>query len=122
MIVAAFIWVIWGRSLKILRASILWSSTPSCLTTHRLSGDLAVAQNLGWAGCLAFPVLASAALFMSRLLPRNIQEHGVALTCILGLPCWLLGCILGGTSEDQARNRIAAFGRSIWTWRHTFWV
>jgi len=122
MIVAAFIWVMLGSQFEDLTSSILWSLYAELAYYTAYPVILQWRRIWGWRWLFGISVLASAAVIMSRPAAAQYQEHGVALTCILGLPCWLLGCILAEQVKTKPATALPPSARSIWTWRILIWV
>jgi len=121
MFVAAFVWVVMGSELDKLVMGILWSLYAEL--AYYTAYPLIVLLRKAWGWSILFGVSAagSAAVIFTQPIATLYQNHGIALTCILGLPCWLLGCILAErVQRDDPTSAPSA--RSIWAWRLAIWV
>ena len=122
MLVATLIWVAMGSELDSLVMGILWSlyAELAYYTAYPLIVQLR--KVWGWTELLGVSAVGSAAVVLSQPIAPLYQNHGVILTCILGLPCWLLGCILAERLKMGDAKASAPSARSIWIWRFVIWV
>ena len=75
-------------------------------------------RRLGWRGLLALSAVASLLVTLRDPRAGGLHEQGIALTWIVYLPTWLLGCLLA----EQADSLTAARVPRIWAWRLTVWA
>lgn len=122
MIVAAFVWVTMGAELNNLAIAILWSlyAELAYYTAYPLIVQLRKAWR--WSVLLGISAVGSAAVVLSEPIAAQYQNHGFALTCILGMPCWLLGCILAERVKRVDAKTLAPSARAIWAWRFAIWM
>ena len=102
-----------------LSASILWSLQCELVYYTLYPLLLALRDRFGWRPLL----LASFALSIGVIVlvdPRALPypSYGWSLQWILGLPCWLLGCLLA----ERIHERPARIAPRIWAWRLAVWV
>lgn len=122
MIVAAIISVMTGLGLDALVVGILWSLYAE-LAYYTAYPLIVLLRNAwGWSWVLGSSAVGSGAVVLSQPLAAQYTDHGIALTCILGLPCWLLGCILAERVMIGHSNTSVPSARSIWAWRFGIWV
>jgi peptidoglycan/LPS O-acetylase OafA/YrhL len=105
--------------------SILWSLV--CEEIYYLLYPLLrlIAGRVTWTGlfCFTFPVAFVVAL---TTLNKSEITHGIypalgpQLTWFLGLPCWLLGCVLAERLESFGAASVTF--RQIWLWRLDIWL
>lgn len=72
----------------------------------------------GWREILVVSYLLAIIVIFQNPTAGNYPSYGPYLNWILGLPCWILGCILAecvGTSSSQ----ITSLG--VWLWRGSAW-
>jgi peptidoglycan/LPS O-acetylase OafA/YrhL len=69
-------------------------------------------QRFGWIPIIASSSVAAVMVCATNLAAMNLDDLGVAVIWIAGLPCWLLGCVI---AEQIAVHRHV--GREIWIWR-----
>jgi peptidoglycan/LPS O-acetylase OafA/YrhL len=109
-----------GIKLALLSDSILWS-----LLCEEIYYTIYPFLRL-LAARVGFGVLFSLTLVLSYVvaftLPNdgNYPSYHWGLNWVLGLPCWLLGCMLAESCELARRSSIPT-SRRIWYWRLTVW-
>jgi peptidoglycan/LPS O-acetylase OafA/YrhL len=94
-LVAAY--MLYNTGFHSLQDSVLWSIICEMIYYTLYPVFLAIKRKYGWYSLLAVAFLAAFALDATRRTgPYNgdFTSFGAGLTWILGLPCWLLGCIL----------------------------
>ena len=122
MIVAASIWVMMGSEFESLTISILWSLYAELAYYTIYPLILHWRRVWGWSWLFGISAIAAATVILSQPVVAQYQDHGVVLTCVLGLPCWLLGCILAEQVRKRRANTLLSSARSIWAWRFLIWV
>ncbi len=88
---------------------------PVLLTLHRRFGwqrMIAVSFGIAWAIVLLFPD-SNIQFFNTLAEPGDYAAYGSALNWLVGLPCWLLGCLLAERSDGLP----ATGSSSIWILR-----
>ncbi|MBC8135684.1 MAG: acyltransferase [Fibrella sp.] len=76
---------------------------------------LPLRRRVGWRPIVIASFLIGFVLASTKPEAINYIDLGLAWTWLLGLPCWLLGCVLAERSDSltaETRQRI-----SIWLWR-----
>ena len=109
-----------GRDLAELYGAIIWSLIAELIyyTIYPvLIGP--VLCRLGWRGLLAGAFATAATVIVVSPSQLNYHGFGPALTWVVGLPCWLLGCYLadrgfGGSAPPTIKE--------IWAWRLGLWA
>jgi peptidoglycan/LPS O-acetylase OafA/YrhL len=122
MIAAASIWVMMGSELEILAISILWSLYAELAYYTAYPVVLQIRKIWGWSWIFGLSVASWATVILSQPAAVQYQDHGVALTCVLGLPCWLLGCVLAERMKLGTAKTLPPSSRSIWAWRLMIWL
>lgn len=88
---------------------------PVLLTLHRRFGwqrMIAVSFGIAWAIVLLFPD-SNIQFFNTLAEPGDYAAYGSALNWLVGLPCWLLGCLLAERSDGLPATSIS----HIWLFR-----
>lgn len=107
-----------GIRLSLFQHTILWSLLAEliyyvCYPAFRL-----IQLRLGsWRGIVLVSFIAAFLVAATDPKAGNYPSYGPALNWILGLPCWLLGCVLADYARTTTARRVPA--GSIWTWRAT---
>jgi peptidoglycan/LPS O-acetylase OafA/YrhL len=74
---------------------------------------------LGWRGLMSFAWLASFFAILTNPAAKEYHNLGVALTWVLGLPCWLLGARMAERLDTFYSRPISTL--QIWLWRGGIW-
>jgi peptidoglycan/LPS O-acetylase OafA/YrhL len=82
---------------------------------------LSGSRKIGWPKLLAGSMVAALAVILTKPDTVMIWTYGYALTWIVGLPAWLLGCVLAENS-DRLRTEIPKARFSIGWWRFAAWI
>jgi peptidoglycan/LPS O-acetylase OafA/YrhL len=105
--------------------SILWSLVCEEVyyllypTLRKLSRRFSWAHLFGFSFVLAL-ILGLVSLRTNSITGGIYPAFGPTLTWLLGLPCWLLGCILA--ERYEAIRRMIVSVPAIWTWRFIMWA
>ena len=75
-------------------------------------------RRLGWRALLALSAAGSLLVTLRDPRAPGLHEQGVALTWLVYLPTWLMGCLLA----EQADSLTAAPVPRIWAWRFCVFV
>jgi peptidoglycan/LPS O-acetylase OafA/YrhL len=112
-----------GLKLPLFSDSILWSLV--CEEIYYILYPVLrkLASRVGWLRvfAVAFVVAFGLALFSLKTNDQTqgmYPAYGPSLTWLLGLPCWLLGCLL---AESVAGLNKIVTSPGIWTWRAVVW-
>jgi peptidoglycan/LPS O-acetylase OafA/YrhL len=112
-----------GLKLPLFSDSILWSLV--CEEIYYILYPLLrkLANRVGWSKVfgVAFVIAFGLALFSLRTTHQThgiYPAYGASLTWLLGLPCWLLGCLLAERVESHTKPITAV---KIWLWRGGVW-
>jgi peptidoglycan/LPS O-acetylase OafA/YrhL len=104
--------------LSLFHESILWSLFAELVYYTIYPALLTLRRRLGsWWPVFAASFVAALAVAATNPSAGNYPSYGLYLNWLLGLPCWLLGCILG---EQFRRGSIVPrllTVRHIWLWR-----
>lgn len=111
---------IFGYNLDVFENSILWSLVAE-LVYYTIYPLLLICRRFigGWEGILLLAFVASIMVAFSNPTAGNYPSFGRELNWLLGLPCWLLGCLLAEQLVAKPKVRI---GAEIWLWRLGVWV
>lgn len=98
-----------------LEGAVIWSLYAEAIYYTLYPLLMVGKRRLGWRTLLVLS--AGAALLVILHAPRaeGVHDSGVALTWILYLPTWLLGCLLAEHSDALTAARVPR----IWLWRIT---
>ncbi len=107
-----------GSDLMGFYSSILWSLAAE-LIYYTLYPLLRPALfRWGFWPVIAASFAAAAVVIATNPRAGNFHEYGPALTWIVGLPCWLLGCLLASNPRLPSAVHLS----TIWMWRLTMWA
>src|ERR1035437_3963787 len=90
-------YLLYNTGFHSLQDSVLWSIICELIYYSLYPWFIAIKRKYGWRPLLAVSYLAALILVASRTTgPYNgdFTSFGAGFTWILGLPCWLLGCVL----------------------------
>lgn len=108
-----------GFPLPLFNNSILWSLLAELIYYSIYPVLRPLATRFGWKRLIAIAYVAS--LFVAFTKPRSpdYAAYGIYLNWLLGLACWLLGCLLAerGPVGSPVDVRLA----EIWVWRALIW-
>lgn len=117
MVAAIALYLSRGLDLTDWHQTLLWSIV--CEEIYYLIYPLLLAlrKRIGWTGLLGLAYAGAAAVIATE--PRALEyiAYGPRLTWLLGLPCWLLGCLL---AERYDAERLPS-ASAIWMWRGVAW-
>jgi peptidoglycan/LPS O-acetylase OafA/YrhL len=99
--------------------SILWSLL--CEEIYYLIYPLLLKlrDRIGWRKVMAISFCLAFLTVLTNPHALNYPSYGSQLNWVLGLPCWLLGCLLAEKTDSIAPPVGTA---EIWTWRTGVWV
>ena len=105
-----------GIRLALFQDSILWSLLAE-LIYYVLYPLIRAAQlRLGsWRGIVIVSFVAALAVIATDRSAPNYASYGPGLNWVVGLPCWLLGCVLAESARVAAPRQISTL--MIWAWR-----
>jgi peptidoglycan/LPS O-acetylase OafA/YrhL len=100
--------------------SVVWSLIAE-VVYYTLYPVLFVAwRRFGWNAVFAASVVLSLAVIATQPRAPYLPSYGVWATWIVGLPYWILGCILASRHSERSRPR--ATGITMWCWRLGVWA
>jgi peptidoglycan/LPS O-acetylase OafA/YrhL len=107
-----------GVRLTLFEDSILWSLLAEliyylCYPIFR-TGQLRFGS---WRVIVALSFAAAFAVAARHPSAGNYPSYGPGLNWVLGLPCWLLGCVVAESFRTGKLHQVSAI--SVWTWRAT---
>ena len=118
LLAAAGIIFLMGPRLTQLEQSVMWSLYAEIIY-YTIYPLLRFARfRFGWPALLAVSAVGVVAVVLHDPTAKAFNVYGPAVTWILGLPCWLLGCLLAERSDVLT----AAPVRGIALWRVGIWV
>ena len=106
-------------NMPLLGRSILWSIVCEEIYYLIYPGLLLLRKALGWRPLLAAAFLLAGIVAWTNPTAGDYPSYGWRLNWLLGLPCWLLGCVLAEKSESL-QSSVSA--KSIWVWRFAVWL
>ena len=114
-------------SLDSINKSVLWSLVAEIVYYTLYPVLMATKKLLGWKVLLGASFVCAYALVFSHPAIAHqgfYQLFGSKLNWILGLPCWLLGCLLAeNISQSSVKKEQAPItSRHIWQWRTAVWL
>ena len=100
--------------------SILWSLL--CEEIYYLLYPLllSIRSRFGWTQILVVSLCCAMAVAMSDPGALEYPSYGGWLNWILGLPCWILGCVLADQVRAGSFPRVSL--GSLWRWRFLVWA
>jgi peptidoglycan/LPS O-acetylase OafA/YrhL len=99
--------------------SILWSLVCEEIYYLIYPALLQLKNKFTWKPVLIAAYIAAACVFLTNPGGGNYPSYGWTMNWILGLPCWLLGCLL---AENTDRLRELPGEVKIWHWRIAAWA
>jgi peptidoglycan/LPS O-acetylase OafA/YrhL len=105
-----------GARLTLLHDSILWSLLAEFIY-YMLYPGLRIARIYlkAWRVIIAVSFIAAICLAATNPTAANYPSYGSGFNWILGLPCWLLGCLLAESVHINKLRQVSS--ASIWVWR-----
>jgi peptidoglycan/LPS O-acetylase OafA/YrhL len=105
--------------MPLLGRSILWSIV--CEEIYYLIYPclLFIRRKFGWRYILAVAFILSTIVAWTQPGSGDYPSYGWQGNWLLGLPCWLLGCVLAEKS-DSLHQVVST--RAIWSWRMAVWL
>lgn len=82
---------------------------------------LVALRKFGWTFVLALAYVGSIIVILTDAKAVNYASYGHLLNSVLGLPCWLLGCILAEKWNENWQARVTK-SVNIWIWRIGVWA
>lgn len=109
-----------GVPLRLFRDTILWSLLAE-LVYYSIYPTLRIAaRKVGWMPLILFGYAAWLALILSKPGAPSYAAYGTYFNWVMGLPCWLLGCLLAERDQPDRTEEIAV--AEIWLWRLGIWA
>lgn len=104
-----------GLKLTVFGGSILWSLLCEEVYYAIYPALLALRRRVGWTPVVAASFLCAYAVVLSNPSAGDYASFGSGLNWVVGLPCWLLGCVLAERADALGSVRVAR--RAVWVWR-----
>jgi len=105
--------------LTLLSDSILWSLLAEEIYYVIYPLLLLTSRRIGWTKILVFAFVFSVGVILTNPGAGDYPSYGPQLNWLLGLPCWLLGCLLAQRVSSAPASSVAP--ASIWGWRMAAW-
>ena len=114
-------------SIASLNDSVLWSLVAELIYYTIYPFLMFIKRRVGWKGLLLAAFVAAYTVVFSHphILAKGFYPlFGWKLNWILGLPCWLLGCLLAEkiSLSHSEKLLVPQAKHSIWKWRIGIWV
>ena len=100
-----------GTPLPLFQDSILWSLLCEEIYYALYPLLISLKRRIGWKVLLGATFACSLVVIFSEPSAKDYQSYGSGLNWLLGLPCWLMGCLL---AERQVKAEISPLGISHW--------
>jgi peptidoglycan/LPS O-acetylase OafA/YrhL len=109
-----------GVRLALFEDSILWSLFAELIYYICYPLLRAVRLRAGsWRGIVIVAFVIAYAVVATNPSAKNYPSYGPAFNWLLGLPCWLLGCMLAESTRLETCHVSSA---GIWAWRVTIFL
>ncbi len=105
--------------LTLLSDSILWSLLAEEIYYVIYPLLLLTSRRIGWTKILVVAFVFSVGVILTNPGAGDYPSYGPQLNWLLGLPCWLLGCLLAQRVSSATASSVAT--ASIWGWRMAAW-
>jgi peptidoglycan/LPS O-acetylase OafA/YrhL len=102
-------------NLSLFQESILWSLVAELIYYCLYPLLRAIACAWSWKLLVALSFVGAFAVALTNPTAPRYPAFGLSLTWALGLPCWLLGCVLA--ESVRSGNKPAVTSLNIWSWR-----
>ena len=102
-----------GPYARSLQQGVLWSLYAEAIYYTLYPLMMILRRRWGWRGLLALTSGAMLLVVLHHPTLSDFHGDGVTVTWILGLPVWLLGCLLAERSDALTAARVPR----IWLWR-----
>ena|ERR1051326_6554624 len=103
----------------LLSDSILWSLLAEEIYYVIYPLLLSTSRQVGWTKIFAISCALSVGVILTNPLAGDYPSYGPYLNWLLGLPCWLLGCLLAQHINSSPAPVVSA--ARIWSWRIAAW-
>ncbi|HVX09731.1 MAG TPA: acyltransferase [Pirellulales bacterium] len=114
-------WV--GIKLSLFSESILWSLFAELVYYSLYPAIRWAVKRTGWRIMLAGAYAASVCVILTAPTASAYPSYGTSLNWLLGLPCWLLGCLLAESWSTEGRGEVSPISTTeIYSWRLTAWA
>src|SRR5205823_11292822 len=105
--------------LTLLSDSILWSLLAEEIYYVIYPLLLISSRSIGWTKILAISFVLSLGVVLTNPSAGDYPSYGPYLNWLLGMPCWLLGCLLAQHVNSNPASSITT--ARIWGWRMAAW-
>ena len=105
--------------LTLLSDSILWSLLAEEIYYVIYPFLLSTSRRIGWTKIVVVAFVCSVGVILTNPGAGDYPSYGPQLNWLLGLPCWLLGCLLAQRVSSATASSVAT--ASIWGWRMAAW-
>jgi peptidoglycan/LPS O-acetylase OafA/YrhL len=109
-----------GMRFGLFTDSILWSLLCEEIYYLLYPALLALKDRMGWRGLMTLAGVLAFLTVLTNPHAGDYASYGPALNWVLGLPCWLMGCMLAERLETFNYRRISAI--QMWGWRAGVWA
>ena len=104
----------------LFNGSILWSLVCEEIYYFLYPSLLFLRDRIGWRNLMTLAWVLALLTALTNPTARHYPSFGPALTWLLGLPCWLLGCRLAERLEGFQSKAVSS--AQIWCWRISAYV
>ena len=105
-----------GLHLSLLQDSVLWSLFAEMIYYICYPAFRHAQLRMGsWRGLVILSFAVAWVVAASNPSAGNYPSYGAGLNWLLGLPCWLMGCMIAESTHLTATRDVSTV--SIWSWR-----
>ena len=105
---------------SLLSDSILWSLLAEEIYYVIYPLLLISSRSIGWIKIFFISCAVSVGVVLTNPAAADYPSYGPYLNWLLGLPCWLLGCLLA--QQVAAGKSSSVTAAQIWSWRMAAWA
>jgi peptidoglycan/LPS O-acetylase OafA/YrhL len=109
-----------GMQFGLFTDSILWSLLCEEIYYFLYPALLALRDRIGWRGLMTVAGVLALLTVLTNPHAGDYPSYGPGLNWALGLPCWLLGCIMAERLEIFSSIPISS--ARVWIWRIGVWA
>ncbi len=103
-----------------LSGTVVWSLIAEVIYYTLYPGLLKASRTFGWGKIFGFASCLALAVILLNPTSRYLPSVGPWLTWLVGLPYWILGCILAENNNAIRDTPVSV--REIWKWRIGIWI
>jgi peptidoglycan/LPS O-acetylase OafA/YrhL len=109
-----------GMQFGLFTSSILWSLLCEEIYYFLYPALMAIRNRTGWSSLMAMAGLFAFLTVLTDTHAKDYASYGSSLNWVVGLPCWLLGCIMA--ERFEIFRFLPTNGVQLWLWRGGIWA